>query len=114
MPMMPCRPMLALMKPMVAKVSAFVHTGSARESVTDGCPLFHTHSAAAMVKSVWMNVPRKSHARVFEPMRSPMRPRKAPPRNVVMEVRACLSARWKEKSRWPTGPWKRRARASDS
>ena len=114
MPMMPWRPMLTLMNPIAANVSAFVHTGSARESVTLGWPLFHAHRAAAMVNSAWRNVPMKSHARVLAPMRSPMRPMNAPATKVVIEVRACLSARWKVVSRCPGGPWKRRASARDS
>ena len=63
----------------------------------DPCPLFHIVIAAAMVKRVWIIVPKKSHARVFEPILSPIRPRDAPPRKVKRETRACLSAisNWK-------------------
>ncbi len=38
--------------------------------------------AAAMVKSVWMSVPRKSHSLVLFPILSPIRPREAPARKV--------------------------------
>ena len=52
LPMIPCRPILALMNPMQANVRAFDHAGSSRESATEGCPLFHTQRAADMVKRV--------------------------------------------------------------
>ena len=67
MPMMPCRPRLALIKPSAANVSAFVHAGLPRISATLPWPLFHAQSAAAMVKSVWTNVLSTSHARVVSP-----------------------------------------------
>jgi hypothetical protein len=59
-------------------------------------------------------VPRNNHRRVFAPILSPIRPRNAPKMKVKTEVRACWSARWKEVSRSPEGPWKRRARARAS
>ena len=99
LPMIPCNPMLALMKPTATNVSAFDHAGSPRTSATLPCPLFHAVRAAAMVKRAWIIVPRKSQRRVLAPMRSPMRPRKAPKTKVRTEVRACLSGRWKEPSR---------------
>lgn len=113
-PIIPCNPILALMNPMQTNVSVLDHAGSDRASAVDGWPLFHTQSAAAIVKRAWMNVPRNSQARVLAPIRSPMRPRKAPKMKVMTDVRACLSARWKEVSRSPGGPWKRRARANAS
>ena len=61
-----------------------------------------------------MNVPRKSHARVFAPNLSPMRPMNAPAMKVSRDVSACLSAMWKEVSRCPGGPENRRARARAS
>jgi hypothetical protein len=68
--------------------------------------------AAAAVKRAWMKVPRMSQARVLLPMRSPMRPKNAPPRKVRTETRACRSARRKEKS--VVEGAKRRASASAS
>ena len=114
MPMIPCRPRLALINAIATNVSAFDHAGSPRISATEPCPLLNAVTAAAMVKSAWMNVPMKSQARVFAPMRSPMRPRDAPAMKVSTDVSACWSARWKEVSRWPGGPEKRRARARAS
>lgn len=112
--MMPCTPRLALMNPIATKLSVFVHAGSPLSSAmlppippliprpnmpTPPCPLFHDASAAAIVKSAWMNVPRTSHLRVWLPILSPRRPMKAPRLKVMREVRACWSALWKEASR---------------
>jgi hypothetical protein len=101
--------MLTLIKAKHAYVRALVHAGSERTEARLPCPLFQSEIAAAIVKSAWMNVPRNNHRRVFVPIRSPMRPINAPKRKVVREVRACLSAMWKEVSRFPGEPWKRRA-----
>ena len=89
LPMIPCNPILALMKPTATNVSAFDHAGSPRTSATLPCPLFHAVSAAAMVKSAWMKVPRKSHARVFAPILSPTRPMAEPAMKVRTDVSAC-------------------------
>jgi hypothetical protein len=114
LPMMPCKPMLMLISPKHAYVAALVHAGTARVEETLPSPLFQRDIAAAIVKSAWMTVPRNNHRRVFTPIRSPMRPIKAPKRKVVTEVRACLSAMWKEVSRCPGEPWKSRASARAS
>jgi hypothetical protein len=113
-PMIPCKPMLALISPKHAYVAALLQAGTSRVEATLPCPLFQSEIAAAIVKSAWMIVPRNNHRRVFAPIRSPMRPMKAPKRKVVREVRACLSAIWKEVSWCPGGPWKRRASARES
>jgi len=112
--MIPCKPMLALIRPKHAYVPALVHAGSERNEATLPCPLFQSEIAAAIVKIAWMNVPMNNHRRVFAPTRSPMRPINAPKRKVVREVRACLSAMWNELSRCPGEPWKRRASARAS
>lgn len=88
--------MLALMNPTQTKDSVLVHAGFARESATLICPLFQMAMAAAMVKRVWIRVPRASHARDLQPILSPMRAMLAPSMNVMREQRACWSARWKE------------------
>ena len=113
-PMIPCKPMLAPISPKHAYAVALAHAGVPRPDATLLSPLFQSAIAAAMVKSAWMNVPRNSHKRVFAPIRSPMRPMKIPKINVVKDVRACLSARRNDVSRWPGGPSKRRASASES
>ena len=51
LPMIPWRPILALMNPTATNVSAFVHAGSPLISATLPWPLFHAVSAAAMVNS---------------------------------------------------------------
>jgi len=81
--------MLALMNPTQTKDNALVHAGSARESATAACPLFQMAMAAAMVKKVWIKVPRASHARVLQPILSPMRAMDAPRMNVMREQSAC-------------------------
>lgn len=101
LPMIPCRPIDALANPSATKARAFVHAGSPRLSATPPWPLCQTARAAAMVKSVWSRVPRKSHRRVLAPILSPIRPRKEPPRKERREVRACRSGMRKEKSVWP-------------
>jgi hypothetical protein len=97
--MIPCKPMLVLISPKQAYVLALDHAGTSRVEATLPCPLFQSEIAPAIVKSAWINVPRDSHKRVFAPMRSPIRPMKAPKIKVVRDVRACLSARWNEVSR---------------
>lgn len=114
LPMMPCKPMLALISPKHAYVLALDHDGTSRVEATLPSPLFQSEIAAAIVKSAWIIVPRNNQRRVLAPIRSPMRPIKAPKRKVVRAVRACLSAIWKEVSRCPGGPWKRRASARES
>lgn len=94
LPMIPCSPMLALMKPTATKESALVHAGLKRSVATLIWPLFQIATAAAMVNTAWMNVPSMSHARERGPMRSPRRPMNAPPLNVRSEQRACWSAMW--------------------
>ena len=78
LPMIPCRPILALRNPTQTNVSVLVHTGFTRPSAMLGWPDIHMARAAAMVKSVWMNVPRDIHRRVLQPSLSPRRPANAP------------------------------------
>lgn len=111
LPMMPCSPTLALMKPTVTKESALVHAGSKRSVATLIWPLFQIATAAAIVKSAWMKVPSMSHARERGPMRSPSRPMNAPALKVRSEQSACWSAMWNV---WSAGLEKRRAIASAS
>ena len=92
LPIIPCKPTVALANPKATKLSAFVHAGSPLNPAIEPCPPFQTVRAAAMVNNAWIIVPRNSHARVFEPILSPMRPREAPPRKVRSETSACLSA----------------------
>ena len=49
MPMIPCRPMLALMKPIQTKESALDQAGSSRALAAEGWPDFQMARAAAMV-----------------------------------------------------------------
>lgn len=86
--MMPCKPTAALMKPIATKVSVSVQAGSPRDSATLGWFPFHAAMEAAIVKSVWMNVPRKSHSLVLFPILSPRRPMEEPARKVRRDVRA--------------------------
>lgn len=95
-PIIPCKPILALMNPMHTNESVLVHAGLARESATLPCWLCHIEIAAAIVKTVWMNVPNASHNRVLQPSLSPRRPMKAPKINVSTEQSACWSAIWNE------------------
>lgn len=112
LPMIPCNPILALANPRQIKAGTLVQAGSSRESATLGSCDLNMATAAAMVKSAWINVPKMSHARVLAPILSPMRPRKAPPIKVRIDVSACLSAMWKLWSVWPG--WKSRAKARAS
>jgi hypothetical protein len=114
LPMIPWRPRLAEMKPRAVYAPAFDHTMSPRLSLMLASPDRQIASAAPIVKSAWMIVPRKSHPRVFAPMRSPIRPRNAPPRNVNTEVSARRSGMWKEPSRPSGWFWNVRARAMAS
>jgi len=107
--MIPCKPMLALIRLKHAYVPALLHAGSERAEARLPCPLFQREIAAAIVKTAWMSVPRNNHRRVFAPILSPMRPISAPKRKAVREVNACLFAMWKVGSRCPGEPWKRRA-----
>jgi hypothetical protein len=109
--MIPCKPRLALMKPKLANANAFDHAISPRFVPIEPWLDCQMVRAAAMVRSAWIKVPRRSHARVFAPMRSPMRPMKAPARKVRTEQRASLSGRWKV---WSEPRSKRRARAMAS
>ena len=96
LPMMPCRPILALINPTQTNESTFDHAGFERASATLPWPDFHMAMAAAMVKSVWMNVPRDIQRRVLHPSLSPRRPMKAPAMKQRTEQKAWRSARWKE------------------
>jgi hypothetical protein len=49
--MIPCKPMLALIRPKHAYVRALVHAGSERIEARLPCPLFQSEIAAAIVKS---------------------------------------------------------------
>ena len=89
LPMMPCRPMLALMNPTATKERVLVHAGSPRLSATLAEPLCQRTMAPHMVKRVWIKVPRVIHKRVLHPILSPMRPRKAPKMKESTEQRAC-------------------------
>ena len=91
LPMIPCSPILALRNPTQTNVSALVHTGFARPSAMLGWPDIHMARAAAMVKSVWMNVPRDIHRRVLQPSLSPRRPTNAPRKKERTEQRAWRS-----------------------
>ena len=51
LPMIPCKPMLALISPKHAYVLASVHAGELRPDATLPCPLFQSEIAAPMVKS---------------------------------------------------------------
>jgi hypothetical protein len=102
------------MSPRHANALAVVHAGAPRLSANAPWCASSTETAAAIVRSAWMRVPVTSHARVFAPMRSPMRPRNAPKMKESTDVSACWSAMWKDVSRWPAGPWKSRASAMAS
>lgn len=85
-PMIPCRPILALMNAMAANPSVLVHVGPFVEKLD--WPPFQRRMAAAMVNSACNTVPKKSQTRVRGPIWSPIRPRNAPERKAITEVRA--------------------------
>ena len=84
--------MLALAKPRETKLSALFHESSPRDDAALGSPLFQIVSAAAIVSNACKNVPDISHARVFEPMRSPKRAIYPPTRYERSDMIACWSA----------------------
>ena len=98
LPMIPCRPILALMNPTQTNESVLVQAGFERTSATLAWPDFHMAMAADMVKSVWMNVPRDIQRRVLQPSLSPRRPMVAPQMKQIREQRAWRSAMWNERS----------------
>jgi len=97
LPMIPCRPILALRNPTQTNENVLVHTGFARPSAMLGWPDFHMAMAAPRVKSVWMNVPRVIHRRVLQPSLSPSRPTNAPKKKERTEQRAWRSVMKNEK-----------------
>lgn len=113
LPKMPCRPRLALINAKPTNVKAFVQAGSLAP-LMPSWPLFQNASAAAIVKHACMNVPEKSQIRLWGPILSPRRPTEEPSWKERREQSACWSAMWKEVSRKPGGPSKRRARAMAS
>jgi hypothetical protein len=114
LPRIPCTPRLALINATPTKVRVFVQAGSSRAFDMLGWPAFQNAIAAAIVNSAWMNVPVMSHRRLCAPTLSPIRPTKAPKLNEMSEHSACWSALWKDISRKPGEPSKRRQRAMAS
>ena len=114
LPKIPCRPRLALINAKPTNVKAFVQAGKSLAPLMLGWPLFQNASAAAMVKNACINVPNRSQIRLCGPILSPRRPKKEPSWKERREQSACWSALWKEVSRRPGGPSKRRARAMAS
>ena len=114
LPKIPCRPRLALINAKPTNVKAFVQAGRSLAPLMLGWPLFQNASAAAMVKNACINVPNRSQIRLCGPILSPRRPKKEPSWKERREQSACWSALWKEVSRRPGGPSKRRARTMAS
>jgi hypothetical protein len=85
----PCKPKLALMKPMPTNVRVFDHAGTALSDARLGWPDFQKAIDAAMVKRVEMKEPVMSQMRFVGPILSPMRPMKEPAMKVRREHRAC-------------------------
>ena len=98
-PMIPCRPILALIHPTAINARPLDHAGSARALAMLPSPDIHMATAAAKVKSVCMNVPRDIHRRVLHPNASPRRPKKAPKIKQITEQRAWHSVMLNAKSR---------------
>lgn len=111
LPMIPCKPILALAKARAAYPSALVHV--AWGVLKLDCLALNKRIAEAIVNKACKNVPKNSQIRDFEPILSPMRPKKAPPKNDRIDVSDCRSIIRK------LGPGtseiaNRRARASES